>query len=176
MRDSRYFLVLCLHLLLFAVVYTVNSGLGPWGVQLRLDALWVLFPAAFFRLGPGAIVVGLGGLVAGATQPLPFGAAFVLSLAGFVMMLLARPYFRRDQPALYAAAALVTNAVMVGGLAFWVGATTAGGLAPVGWWRTVQDLVVSQVILALIAAPWVELCDGTLRRAGIELGAELQRW
>ncbi len=138
-------------LLLTALLRQLNHTLGAWGLSVWLGGLLVAFPA--LRLGPqqGFNACFLLGLAIDASAPLPFGLhAFLFSVSHLIIVRI-RNRFAATGTLLGTIVALITNlALYVIITSFVLGASPE---APVSGLRLLADLMLSQLLLALIA-PW----------------------
>lgn len=137
--------------LLGLILGQVNHYLAPWQMHVWCGGLFVTF--AGLRLGyqSGATVCFLAGLLLDAGSLLPFGTQAFLFLAGHAIVSALRARAPRDDTLVGIMIALITNLALF----------LALGLLRIGqaiqpadtWLRAFADLLISQLVIALIG-PW----------------------
>lgn len=151
-RSSRSILVALISgVLLWMLFAQVNHYLAPWQVHFWGGGLFVTFAALRFRLRDGLVVALLLGAMHDASAPVPFGLHALLFAVTFVVILVLRHRFPREEMLVAVAVALISNLALFLLISF-----TRMPLAPASatvWVRLFADLFFSQVFLILIG-PW----------------------
>jgi rod shape-determining protein MreD len=137
--------------LLVFLLGQVNHYLGAWALQIQFGGLLVTFAALRLDYRLGALAAFVSGLLLDASTPLPFGTQGILLMVAHAVIYRVRPRLPREELVVQVIVALVAN------VALWLALAlinlTSSPAATEGWERAIGDLLVSQLILALIA-PW----------------------
>lgn len=113
-HDFRAPVFLVCNLLFGGLLQMVNGTLGSYGLTLFMGATMLIAPALFLRLRWALIVVGVSGLVQGATLPLaPNGFLLILYAIALMPIYLYSPELRRLRAPQILLFALVVNTLMV---------------------------------------------------------------
>jgi rod shape-determining protein MreD len=161
----RQFLVLvACGAVLCAGVYQLNHYIAPWALGFSVPGLLVAYAALRMPFGPGLASAFVLGLWLDAPSPLPFGRqAFLLALA-FCLVHRLRGRFPRAETIVGVVVALFVNLGLFVAIAFLdLGALpdpAAGGV------RILGDLLVSQLLTALIGPWFLAFQDSSLRLVG----------
>lgn len=157
--DLRWGIVVLANVLLLWLTGLANHHLASawfpfasyFSAHLYLGGLCVVFAA--LRLDPrnGWIGILATGLLADATTPAPFGTSMVLLGLVYAVLLYGRQRFPRDEPLFGTVVALFANLFLFLALSFIL--VGAGPSPARAWLRLFTDLVLSQLVLALIT-PW----------------------
>lgn len=157
--DLRWSIVVGANLLLLWLNGLANHHLASawfpfadtFSAHLYLGGLFVVFAA--LRLDPrnGWIGIVATGLFADAATPAPFGTSVVLLGFVYAVLLYGRQRFPRDEPVFGTVVALFANLFLFLALSFLL--VGAGPSPARTWMRLFTDLVLSQLVLALIT-PW----------------------
>jgi rod shape-determining protein MreD len=160
----QIFALLACAAILCAIVGQLNHAVSPWALSFSLPGLLVTYAA--LRLPPGAGLASafVAGLWLDAATPLPFGRqAFILALA-FCLVFRLRDRLPRQETITSVVVALFVNLALFVALAFFsLGALpdpAAGGV------RLLGDLLVSQLLTALVGPWFLSLQAATLRLLG----------
>jgi rod shape-determining protein MreD len=149
-RLQRQILALLLgNYLLIVIVAQANHSLAPWQMRLALGGLLVAPAALNLGFRAGATVAFVSGLALDANAPVWFGTQALLLLAAQATLYSARDRLARGETTVEVVASLLTNLGLYLALALFAG----GAAADQNGWRILTDLVVSQLVLALVA-PW----------------------
>lgn len=159
--------VLCLlacAAILCALVGQINHVASAWAVTFSVPGLLVAYAALRLPLGAGFAAVFVTGLWLDAATPLPFGRqAFLLAVA-FCLVHRLRGRLPRQETLVGVVAALFINLALFVALAFFsMGSLpdpAAAGL------RLLADLLVSQLLTALLGPWFLALQDAALRLVG----------
>jgi rod shape-determining protein MreD len=149
---------------LCAIVGQLNHYAAPWAVTFSVPGLLVVFAALRLPLGPGFASAFVAGLCLDASDPVPFGSQALLLGLAFCLVHRLRARLPREQVLVGVVAALFVNLALFVLLAF-IG---IGGLPDPasGGLRILADLLVSQILTALIG-PWFLAFEAAcLRLAG----------
>jgi hypothetical protein len=149
--KCRVLILLFASLVLAFLVGQLNHLLAVWQVQVWVGGLFVAFAGLRIAYAPGAIAVFLAGLLLDAHAPVYFGLQGLLFLAAHAVVFTIRARAPRDEIALGVVIALLANLGLFLALGFVL--ITAGPESSQAWMRSFADLVVSQVVIALIG-PW----------------------
>ena len=157
--DTRWAVVLLANVLLLWLGGIANSHLASawfpfadyFSAHLYLGGLFTTFAA--LRLDPrnGWIATLLTGLAADAQAPVPFGTSVVLLGLVYAALLYGRQRFPRDEPLFGTIVALFCNLFLFLALSFLL--VGAGPSPARTWLRLFADLILSQLVLAVIT-PW----------------------
>ena len=145
--------------------------LAPYHLHLMVDALYLIFPALFFRVWPGIAVTALTAAALFALRPMSY--TFGVLLFPLVTLFATRMRFRirRENPRHLAVVALAINTVLFAVYTF------NNPMLPteLQWWlRIGSDYLLSQILIVLMASSWANLQRRLLYTFGIDVGAELQ--
>ena len=149
--KRRVFTLLISSLLLALLLGQLNHQLASWQVHVWCVGLFVAFAGLRMAYGPGATAVFLAGLLLDANAPVHFGTQGLLFLAAHAVVFTIRARAPRDEVAVGVVVALLANLGLYLALGFL--RMDVGAMAARAWMRSFADLLVSQVVLALIA-PW----------------------
>lgn len=147
--TSRLCILIVLYVALWIGLRSVNSLLSFSSTYLFLDAIFLLFPALYLRLGEGAAMAILTGFFIGSVRPVEFGQQALLFLLVFLAMRLWAIRLRREKPQHVVLLALFTNTVLFIGTWILVNGATSMGHTPIG--RIMQDFAVSTIALLFMA-------------------------
>jgi rod shape-determining protein MreD len=158
-RDHRWLLVFGCNLLLWWLTGLANHSLpmmpmpggGVFSTHLYLGGLLVAYPALRLDARHGLIAIVLTALLCDAATPVPFGTSLALFGLVHAFLLYGRQRFPREEVVFGVVVALLSNLFIFLALSFLlVRDNPRPGEA---WLRLFLDLIVSQVVLALVA-PW----------------------
>lgn len=159
--------VLCLlacGAVLCALVAQLNHAASAWAITFSVPGLLVAYAALRLPLGAGLASVFVTGLWLDAATPLPFGRqAFLLALV-FCFVHRLRGRLPRQEALVGVVVALFVNLALFVALAFF----SLGSLpdpASAGL-RLLADLLVSQLLTALLGPWFLALQDAALRLIG----------
>jgi hypothetical protein len=138
-------------LLLALILGQINHLLGAWQLHAWCGGLFVAFAGLRLGYGAGAAVSFLAGLLLDAGAPVPFGTQGFLFLAAHAFVFTIRARAPREETVVGVVVALITNLGLFLAMGF---LRIDPAVAPAGFWtRGFADLLVSQVLLAMLA-PW----------------------
>lgn len=146
--TTRLCILIVLYALLWIGLRSLNSMLSGASVYIVVDAVFLLFPTLYLRLGEGAIMVLISGFLLGAVRPVEFGQHGLLFLCVYLTMRLWSMRLRREKPKHVLFLAFLANTLLFFGLCF---------LSDTQWsqqgviQRTILDFVISTGALFLIA-------------------------
>jgi hypothetical protein len=149
--KNRVLLLFAASLLLLLLLGQLNHHLAAWQLHVWCGGLFVAFAGLRVAYGVGASAAFLAGLMLDSTAPVPFGTQGFLFLAAHAVVFNIRARAPRDEVAVGVLVALLANLGLFLALGFL--RIEAGADSARGWMRSFADLLVSQVVLALIA-PW----------------------
>jgi rod shape-determining protein MreD len=147
-RAAAVFLTL---VLLRFLVSQVNHELSPLRVSLFLGGLFVVFAALRLERREGIAAVIGAGLLHDASSPVWFGLHTLLFTAAHAFVFHVRHRVHREETAVGVVAALLANLGILLVLALILG--RSGPPHADLWPRVLGDLLLSQVVLAVVA-PW----------------------
>ena len=149
--KSRVLILTAASLLLALILGQLNHYLAVWQVHAWCGGLFVAFAALRLGYRTGAIVAFIAGLLLDAGEPVAFGTQAFLFLAAHAIIFNVRARAPRDATIVGVVVALMANLALILVLGF---LRIDPGLQPAAaWMRCFADLLVSQVVIALIA-PW----------------------
>lgn len=169
--DLRIALTLLCHALLMFIVGEVNRLLAPFHLHLMVDAMYLIFPALFFRVWPGMLVTALTAAALFALRPMSYTFGVLLFPLVTLFATRVRIRIRRENPRHLAVVTLGINTVL---FAIYTLNNTIFPTEPSWWLRLGSDYLLSQIIILMIASPWANLQRRLLYTFGIDVGAELQ--
>ena len=138
-------------LLLVSLLAQLNHYLGPWQLHVWCGGLFVAFAALRLDFPSGAAAAFIGGLLLDAGAPVAFGTHALLFLAAHAVVFNIRARAPRDETIVGVIVALLANLGLFLALSFLrIDLSPDAGEA---WMRNFADLLVSQLVIALIA-PW----------------------
>jgi rod shape-determining protein MreD len=142
----------------------LNHAVAPWAFSFFAPGLLVAFAALRLPLGAGIASAFVFGLWLDASSPLPFGRQALLFALACCLVHRLRDRLPRHETMIGVVVALFVNLALFVALAFLdLGAlpdTASGGL------RLLADLVVSQLLTALIGPWFLALQEAALRLVG----------
>jgi rod shape-determining protein MreD len=145
------FVVFLTLVVLWVVVAQVNHVLAGFHVYVFAGALFVAYAALALPLRAGLSAVLLGGLLCDASSPVPFGTHLLLFAIAHAILFHIRDRVPRDETVARVIITLLANLGLFLALSF---ALVSRNPAPaVLWPRLIVDLILSQLLIALIA-PW----------------------
>lgn len=150
-------------LLLALVLGQINHLLAPWHLHVWCGGLFVTFAALRLGYRTGAISVFLAGLLLDADAPVAFGTQAFLFLATHAVVFTLRARIPREETVVAVMFALFANLGLFLALCFLRLDPTS--FPAQTWLRAFADLLVSQLVLALIA-PWFFAVQTRLLEAG----------
>ncbi len=164
-------------LILFATLFLLwvltgqsNHLLSAWHVSLFLGGLHIVFAALKLKRNEGLITVFAIGLLFDAHAPVWFGCHALLFATAHLIVFRFRTRIPRDDSLFFIVVALLANLGIFLGISF-----TAFRDLPSGanvWPRLLADLVVSQIVIALVA-PWFSALQArAMEIAGVDLRLE----
>jgi len=138
-------------LILWVVVAQVNHALSGTHVYLFVGGLFITYAALQLPLRDGLGAIILAGLLCDSGAPVPFGLHPLLFAAAWAIVFNIRDHLPREETVARVIVALLVNLALFLVISF---ALVVRGPAPGSVWpRLINDLVWSQVFIALIA-PW----------------------
>ena len=147
----RVFLLSLASLLLVVLLDQLNHYLGPWQLHVWCGGLFVAFAALRLDFRTGAATSFIGGLLLDAGTPVAFGTQALLFLAAHAVIFTVRARAPREETIVGVIFALLANLGLFLALSFLrIDDSPDAGAA---WMRVFADLLVSQLVIALIA-PW----------------------
>ncbi len=149
--QSRVLILTVASLLLSLLLGQVNHYLAPWQMHVWCGGLFVTFVALRLGYGTGAVAAFIAGLLLDAGEPISFGTQGFLFLAAHAVIFTVRARAPRDATIIGVMIALLANLGLFLVLSFL--RIDPALKADQAWVRIFADLLVSQVVLALIA-PW----------------------
>ncbi len=159
----RVFLLSLASLLLVALLDQLNHYLGPWQLHVWCGGLFVAFTALRLDFRTGAATSFIGGLLLDAGAPVAFGTHALLFLAAHAVIFNIRARAPREETIVGVIFALLANLGLFLALSFLrIDASPDAGAA---WMRVFADLLVSQLVIALIA-PWFFAVQARLLQLG----------
>lgn len=149
--KRRVLILSAASLLLALLVGQLNHYLAVWQLHVWCGGLFVAF--ASLRLGyrTGALASFIAGLLLDAGDPVAFGTQGFLFLAAHAVIFTVRARAPREETVVGVVVALLANLGLFLLLGFLRVDPSADSAAT--WLRGFADLVVSQVVIALVA-PW----------------------
>lgn len=147
----RVFILSLASFLLVALLAQLNHYLGPWQLHAWCGGLFVAFAALRLDFPTGATAAFIGGLLLDAGSPVAFGTHALLFLTAHAVIFNIRARAPRDETIVGVIAALLANLGLFLTLSFL--RVDLGPDSGEAWMRDFTDLLVSQLVLALIA-PW----------------------
>ncbi len=157
----RVFILSLASLLLVVLLGQLNHYLGPWQLHAWCGGLFVAFAALRLDFRTGAAAAFIGGLLLDAGSPVTFGTHALLFLAAHAAIFNVRARAPRDETIVGVIAALLANLGLFLALSFL--RVDLGPDSGEAWMRDFADLLVSQLVLALIA-PWFFAVQANLLR------------
>jgi rod shape-determining protein MreD len=149
---------------LCALVGQLNHAVSAWALTFSIPGLLITYAALRLPLGAGLAAVFVTGLWLDAVSPLPFGRQAFLFAAAFCLLHRVRDRLPRTETLVGVVAALFVNLALFVALAFLdLGSLpdpAAGGL------RLLADLLLSQILTALIGPWFLAFQHASLRLAG----------
>lgn len=170
-RHNRILAILLCNLFAYAIVRELNSALAGYSVHLTIDALFLLFPALYFPLFDGLIIVVITALLTDAWLPVPYGTSLYLFLIAYGLASLASSRMHRENKAQVIWLALSLNTGFM--LVLTVLMAFLGPADLFYWIRNIFDAMFSLSVLALIAGWWVDLQRALLTYFGGNFASEL---
>jgi rod shape-determining protein MreD len=148
---KRGLLVFATLVLLWAITGLINDALAGWHLHVFLGGLYITFAAVALAPIPGLIAVLIAGAICDAHSPTRFGTQIIWFAVAHACLRQLRDRIPHEETVGRVAIALICNLGLYLAMSFaWVGEA----LDPSAYWtRAFCDLVVSQVVLAVIA-PW----------------------
>jgi hypothetical protein len=138
-------------LLLVWLLSQLNHYLALWQIQVWCGGLLVSFAGLRMGYRTGAASSFIAGLLLDAGEPVAFGTQALLLLAAHAVIFTIRNRAPREETVVGVVVALIANLGLFLSLCFLRIDTS---LDPAGaWMRAFADLLVSQIVLAVIA-PW----------------------
>lgn len=150
-------------LLLWTITEQANQLLAPYAVAIFLGGMYVTYAALRLPSAIGGPAVFLIGLVCDANAFLPFGTEALLFLALHLLIRRLRDRLPYEDTVGQVAIAWLANACLF--LALSIGRAHRAPLPSAYWTRCGADLVLSQIVLALIAPWFFALQEASLVRA-----------
>lgn len=157
---------------LILITEWVNSALGAHNVHLFLLGLTLVFPTRFLPLGWGAAAVALPSLWGEAATPYAFGLQSTLLLLTFIILRRVQVRMRLTGRLADHQMAFFANLLIFLGLAIAIG-PGGGPLLPFVW-RSLSDLLFSQLAAFIVAAWYLNFQDALLILSGTDLLDEPQ--
>jgi cell shape-determining protein MreD len=159
---------------LWAIVNQINHHAAPWALTFSIAGLLVALPALRLPLRAGLACALLTGLWLDAASPLPFGRQALLLGLAFCLVHRIRDRLPRTETLVAVVVALFVNLALFVAFAFLdLGAlpdTAAGGL------RLLADLLVSQLLTALVGPWFFALQTASLRLVGAPPAQPVSRY
>jgi len=149
--QRRLFVVLVTGAILLLLVRQTNHLLAPFGVSLWLGGLLITQPALRLNFRTGLTGSFILGLALDAWSPLPFGTQACLLSLTHVVIFRIRNRIATTEVSIGILVALIANLGLY--TAMTMLSLSASGGATISALRLLSDLVISQLIVALIA-PW----------------------
>jgi len=149
--KTRVLILSAASLLLAWVLTQINHYLAPWQLHVWCGGLFVAFAALRLGYRTGAIAVFIAGLLLDAGKPVAFGTQAFLFLAAHAVIFNVRARAPRDETIVGVVTALLVNLGLFLALSF--PHIDSSRFAAGSWMRCFADLLVSQIVLALLA-PW----------------------
>lgn len=149
--QRRVLILTAASLLLALLLGQLNHYLAGWQVHVWCGGLFVAFGALRLGYRTGALAAFLAGLLLDAGQPVSFGTQGFLLLAAHAVIFTIRSRAPRDATVIGVMIALLANLGLFLTLSFL--RIDPALKAEQAWLRVFADLLVSQIVLALIA-PW----------------------
>lgn len=149
--QNRVLILTAASLLLALVLGQLNHYLSVWQLHVWCGGLFVTFVALRLGYGTGAIAAFIAGLLLDAGQPVAFGTQAFLFLAAHAVVFTIRARAPRDATIVGVMIALLANLGLFLALSFL--RIDPAIKAEQSWLRVFADLLLSQIVLALIA-PW----------------------
>ncbi len=171
-QDHRVLLALAVNATLCIILSQANGALSGISFYLTLDTLYFIFAALYFRAYQGLIVVAISALAVDSLIPVSFGQSLIVYSIAYLLALRMRFRMRRENPFHVAIIAVSANAVVY----------ALNTLAPLGtgmpsgpyWIRCASDFLLSELLIALLAALYVRMERELFNQVGIDLASELQ--
>lgn len=149
--KKRVLILTAASLLLAGLLGQLNHSLAVWQVHVWCGGLFVAFAALRLDYRTGATVSFLAGLLLDAGEPVAFGTQGFLFLSVHAFIFNIRARAPRDETIVGVVVALLANLALFLALSFLrIDPVVETGRA---WMRVFADLLVSQIVLAVIA-PW----------------------
>ena len=149
--KRRVLILTAASLLLALLLGQLNHYLAVWQVHVWCGGLFVAFVALRLGYRTGATAAFIAGLLLDAGTPVAFGTQGFLFLAAHAVIFTVRARAPRDETIVGVMVALLANLGLFLALSF---LRIDPLIEPAqAWMRVFADLLVSQVVLALIA-PW----------------------
>lgn len=149
--KNRVLILTVATLLLALLLGQLNHYLAVWQIHVWCGGLFVAFLALRMGYRTGATAAFVAGLILDSAEPITFGTQGMLFLAAHAVIFNLRARAPRDETVVGVVIALLANLGLFLALSFL-------RIDPVveparSWMRAFADLLVSQIVLALIA-PW----------------------
>ncbi len=167
--KRRVLILAAASLLLAWVLGQLNHYLALWQIHVWCGGLFVTFVALRLGYRMGAVTSFIAGLLLDAGAPVAFGTQGFLLLAAHAVIFTIRARAPREETIIGVVIALFANLGLFLALSF-LRIDSLVNPAP-AWMRVFADLLVSQLVLALIA-PWFFAVQTRLLEA---TGANLRR-
>lgn len=168
--TRRVLAVVLTGLLLWMLYAQVNHYLAPWHVHLWAGGLAVVFAALRLEYREGLVAVLLIGAFHDSGSPVVFGLHSVLFALAHTVIYHLRARLPREESVVGVMVALLTNLGMFLVFSFaQIGDLPAPGAA---WLRLFADLLISQLVLALLTPWFLALQERALEIAGVSLRVE----
>ncbi|MFA6959521.1 MAG: hypothetical protein WC205_02085 [Opitutaceae bacterium] len=149
--KSRVLILLAASILLATLLGQLNHYLATWQIHVWCGGLFVAFAALRLGYRTGAIAAFLAGLLLDANTPVIFGTQGFLFLAAHAVIYTIRARAPRDETIVGVVVALLANLGLFLVMSFiCINPVVEASQA---WLRGFIDLLISQIVLALIA-PW----------------------
>ena len=149
--QRRVLILTAASLLLTVIVGQLNHHLAVWQIHVWCGGLFVTFAALRLGYRTGAIATFIAGLLLDAGQPVSFGTHGFLFLAAHAVIFTIRARAPRDATIIGVMIALIANLGLFLVLSFL--RIDPSIKTEQTWLRAFADLLVSQIVIALIA-PW----------------------
>lgn len=147
----RALVILATLVVLWVLVAQVNHYLAPLRVHVYVGGLFIAYAALMLPLRGGAWVMMVAGLLCDASTPATFGTQMMMFVLGFLAINTIRDRLPKEEMLVRLTVALLANLGLMLAISF-----VHLGDAPsavVAWGRIVCDLLLSQLIIAILG-PW----------------------
>ncbi|CAM3124696.1 hypothetical protein [Rariglobus hedericola] len=149
--KRRVLILTVASLLLALLLGQLNHYLAVWQIHVWCGGLFVAFAALRLGYRTGATAAFIAGLILDAGEPVAFGTQAFLFLAAHAVIFTVRARAPREETIVGVVVALLANLGLFLALSF---VRIDPGLHPAtAWMRVFADLLVSQIVIAVIA-PW----------------------
>lgn len=149
--TRRVLILTAASLLLALILGQLNHYLAAWQMHVWCGGLFVAFIALRLGYRTGATASFIAGLLLDAGTPIAFGTQGFLFLAAHAVVFTLRARAPRDETVIGVMFALIANLGLF--IALTLVRIDRSPEAAQAWMRVFADLLVSQIVLALIA-PW----------------------